>query len=143
VLVWAGDEVDEEDEVDEGDEEDEVDEVDEVEDEVDEVDEVDEEDEGDEVDEVEDEVEDEGDEEDEVDEEVDVSAVKERCACFDDEVAFGIEMFPEGGMRYTSLAVWFLISPIPMILFSSLFISMTRMVCCGSNLVFDISLGVP
>jgi hypothetical protein len=70
--------------------------------------------------------------------------VEERCASFDDEVAFVNEMFPpEGGIRYTSLAVWFLISPIPMILFSSLFISITRMVCCGLNLVFDISLGVP
>ena len=42
----------------------------------------------------------------------------------------GFKTTPEGE-RYTSLAVWFMISPIPMILFSSLFISMTRIFACG------------
>ena len=44
---------------------------------------------------------------------------------------------------YVSLAVWFWISPIPMILFSSLFISMTRMLACGGNFLCEISLGEP
>ena len=48
-----------------------------------------------------------------------------------------------GGLRYTSLAVWFCITPIPFIWFSSLFISMTRILACGGILVCDISLGDP
>jgi hypothetical protein len=44
---------------------------------------------------------------------------------------------------YGSLAVWFMISPIPIILFSSLFISMTRILACGGIFLDDISLGHP
>jgi len=47
------------------------------------------------------------------------------------------------GLLYTSLAVWFRIWPIPIILFSSLFISITSICACGGILVCDISLGAP
>ena len=47
-----------------------------------------------------------------------------------------------GGERYTSLAVRFCISPIPIILFSSLFISITR-ICASRGILCDISFGVP
>lgn len=48
-----------------------------------------------------------------------------------------------GGVRYTSLAVLFCITPIPFIWFSSLFISMTRILACGGIFLCDISLGDP
>jgi hypothetical protein len=54
----------------------------------------------------------------------------------------GVEVGLEEG-RYTSLAVSLRIIPMPCILFSSLFISMTRIWACGGILVCDISLGVP
>ena len=49
----------------------------------------------------------------------------------------------EEGILYTSLAVWFMISPMPSILFSSLFISMTRILACGGIFLPEISLGHP
>jgi hypothetical protein len=48
----------------------------------------------------------------------------------------------DGAGRYTSLAVLFCISPIPIILFSSLFISITR-ICASRGILCDISFGVP
>jgi hypothetical protein len=48
-----------------------------------------------------------------------------------------------GLLLYTSLAVLFSISPIPIILFSSLCISMMRILLFGAIFLLDISLGEP